>query len=125
MFNSATVSGPFSFVLLAVSATLMGLANLATKYAAGRASQLGGSYLFAVIRQPWFIVGLILVGCASVLWLKVIAMLGLTIAYPIFVGLTYVVVAIGSTYLLGEHMNTLRFAGVAALFLGIVLVSRS
>lgn len=125
MSNTAPLGTINSFLLLACSATVMGIANLATKTATTRASLLGGSYYLAVLRQPWFYGGVLLVGIASVLWLKVIATLGLSIAYPLFVGITYLALAIGSAILLGEHIGPQRVIGAIVLFAGIAIMARS
>ena len=125
MTNSTSSNNLLAFILLFCSASVMGVANLATKTATNRAALIGGSYYAAILRQPFFYVGVLLVGVASVLWLKVMSSLGLSVAYPLFVGGTYLVVAIGSMFLFGEQLGAQRLIGVTVLFLGIVLVARS
>ncbi len=113
-------------MLLIVSSVLMGLANLCVKSATTRAQGLGASvsFVIAVARQPVFILGMLLVVIASVLWMRVLSLIGLTTAYPVFVSLTYAVVAIGAIMLFGERVSAQKLMGTALLIAGIFFISR-
>ena len=113
-------------VLLIVSSVLMGLANLCVKSATVRAQGLGASvsFVLAVGRQPIFLLGIFLVVIASVVWMRVLSLIGLTTAYPVFVSLTYAVVAIGAILLFGERVNAQKLVGALFLMTGIFFISR-
>jgi multidrug transporter EmrE-like cation transporter len=113
-------------LLLIASSVLMGLANLCVKSAINRAQGLGASlsFVIAVARQPMFILGLLLVAIASVVWMRVLSLIGLTTAYPVFVSLTYAVVAIGAIMLFGERLSAQKLLGTAFLIAGIFFISR-
>ncbi len=113
-------------LLLALSAFLVGLTNLCVRFAVGRVQHEGSSLAFVlgVIRQPVFVAGLILFGAASVLWFRVLTAIGLSTAYPVFVSLTYLVVAIGAVYLFDERLSAAKLVGTALLIAGIFFISR-
>ncbi len=113
-------------LLLLGSSVLMGLANLCIKSATTRAQGVGNSvsFVMTVARQPMFALGILLVVLASVIWMRVISMIGLTTAYPVFVSLTYAVVAIGAILLFGEHLSVQKLAGTGLLLAGIFFIAR-
>jgi drug/metabolite transporter (DMT)-like permease len=104
----------------------MGLANLCIKAATTRAQGLGTSlsFVITVVRQPMFMLGIFLVVLASVIWMRVISMIGLTTAYPVFVSLTYAVVAVGAILIFGERLSAQKLAGTAMLLAGIFFIAR-
>lgn len=57
----------------------------------------------------------------SFLWLYVIARLPLAIAFPVYQGLTFVLVIVGSFMLLGEPLSWTRLLAVALIMAGIAL----
>ena len=113
-------------MLLLGSSVLMGLANLCIKSATTKAQGLGASvsFVITVARQPMFILGIFLVVLASVIWMRVISLIGLTTAYPVFVSLTYAVVAIGAILIFGERVSAQKLAGTALLMAGIFFIAR-
>ena len=71
----------------------------------------------------WVWVGLMLFGLSALVWLAVLSRSALSFAYP-FAALTYVVIMLYDT-VRGEAVSGLRWAGVALIVAGIVLVSRT
>jgi drug/metabolite transporter (DMT)-like permease len=71
----------------------------------------------------WVWVGLALFGLSALVWLAVLSRAALSFAYP-FAALTYVVILIYDA-IRGETVGGLRWAGVALIVAGIVLVSRT
>jgi drug/metabolite transporter (DMT)-like permease len=71
----------------------------------------------------WVWVGLALFGLSALVWLMVLSRAALSFAYP-FAALTYVVIVLYDT-VRGEAVGGLRWAGVALIFAGIILVSRT
>ena len=58
------------------------------------------------------------------LWLVALSRVDVSLAYP-RLSLGYVVNAIAAWYLFGEAVGALRFAGIALILLGVLVVSRS
>jgi len=113
-------------LLLIASSVLMGLANLCVKSAITRVQGMNASVAFviAVARQPVFLFGMVLVAIASVVWMRVLTLIGLTTAYPVFVSLTYAVVAIGAILMFGESVSPQKMMGTVFLLAGIFFISR-
>jgi drug/metabolite transporter (DMT)-like permease len=68
--------------------------------------------------------GLALFVASAAAWLIVLSRASLSFAYP-FVSLTYVLILLFDRFVLGESVSPLRWAGVALIMAGIVLVSRT
>jgi drug/metabolite transporter (DMT)-like permease len=87
------------------------------------AFQFNGSSLRVTVRTPAVWVGLGLFGLSAIVWLGVLSRAALSFAYP-FAALTYVVIVAYDT-VRGEAVSGLRWAGVALIVAGIILVSRT
>jgi len=68
--------------------------------------------------------GLALFVASAAAWLVVLSRASLSFAYP-FVSLTYALILVFDRFVLGESVSPLRWAGVALIMAGIVLVSRT
>ncbi|WP_016834361.1 hypothetical protein [Herbaspirillum lusitanum] len=62
---------------------------------------------------------------ASFIWLFVVAKLPLAIAFPIYIGVTFVLVIAGSWMFLSENITPLRFLAAALILSGIALGVRN
>jgi len=67
--------------------------------------------------------GLALFGLSAFVWLAVLSRAALSFAYP-FAALTYAIIVLYDLSV-GEHISGLRWAGVALIVAGIILVSRT
>jgi len=115
-------------VLLAVFAVSIG--QILLKYGLNK---LGGvSYslqtlyptLYSLITSPAIVIGALLFGLSSLLWLLAISEADLSYAYPLL-GLGYAVVAVLSWLFFHEALSTLRFIGVFIITAGVILMARS
>lgn len=70
-------------------------------------------------------VGAALYGCSFLLWMFILSRTELSIAYPVLIGATLATTTLGAWLLLREPVNVARLAGIAVVFVGIVLVTRS
>jgi multidrug transporter EmrE-like cation transporter len=77
-----------------------------------------------VAKQPRLWAGLVLFGVSSFFWLVVLSRVPLSLAYP-FVGISYILIVSFSRFVLHEQVPVLRWAGVAVIATGIVLVGLS
>lgn len=68
--------------------------------------------------------GLLLFGLSAFVWLAVLSRASLSFAYP-FASLTYVLILLADRFVLHEEIPPLRWAGVFAIMLGIVLVAQT
>lgn len=118
----------FFFVLAA--ATLTMAANLLLRAgidAAGGFAAAGiGDVPAALLRlfmQPLFSAGFIIYFLAALVWFRVVATEPLTVAYPVLVSLTFILVTLGAVLMFGEAISLRKIAGLAIMLAGIALVS--
>jgi undecaprenyl phosphate-alpha-L-ara4N flippase subunit ArnE len=101
------------------SISLSALAQLLMKL--GMSSyQAGNSVLFAAT-NPYVAAGFTAYGAGALLWLKVLSRVELSLAYPL-VSLAFVLVAILSWLVLGEHLSVTRMLGMGFIVVGIALI---
>jgi drug/metabolite transporter (DMT)-like permease len=75
-------------------------------------------------RTPLVPIGLALFVVSAAFWMLVLSRIPLSYAYP-FVGLTYVLITVFDKIFLKEHIPALRWAGVALIVIGILLVGNT
>jgi drug/metabolite transporter (DMT)-like permease len=80
--------------------------------------------LRAVATTSYVWLGLLLFGLSALIWLVVLSRTTLSFAYP-FASLTYVLILLADRFLLDQRVTPLRYAGVAFIIVGIVLVSQT
>jgi drug/metabolite transporter (DMT)-like permease len=85
---------------------------------------LNGSSIRVLVAQPFVWGGLVLFGFSALVWLVVLSRASLSFAYP-FAALTYVMILLFDHFVLDESVPALRWAGVAFIATGIVLISRT
>jgi drug/metabolite transporter (DMT)-like permease len=123
---------PMLIVLILFSVTLAAVAQLALKHGmnlvndelAPRTFSLNGPSLREVVGQPFVWSGLFLFGLSALVWLVVLSRASLSFAYP-FAALTYVLILLFDQFVLDETVPPLRWAGVAFIGVGIILVSQT
>jgi len=78
--------------------------------------------LIKLIFNPIVLLGLILYGISTVLWLIALSKTTLNFAYP-FTILTFAFVMLSSKFIFFENIPPLRYFGILLIFLGIFLSS--
>jgi drug/metabolite transporter (DMT)-like permease len=76
------------------------------------------------VLNPWVWGGLLLFGLSASVWLIVLSRTSLSFAYP-FASLTYVLILLVDRFVLHTPVSALRYAGVALIIAGLVLISRT
>jgi multidrug transporter EmrE-like cation transporter len=85
------------------------------------AGKLG--FLLGLLLNPWIISALAAALVAVLLWMAALTKLDLSHAYP-FVSLSFVLVALASTWAFHEPLTGLKLAGIALICLGVVIGSQ-
>jgi drug/metabolite transporter (DMT)-like permease len=104
--------------------TLKAGMNHVNESLAPREFALNGESAKALVVQPLVWLGLVLFGLSAIVWLVVLSRASLSFAYP-FASITYVLILVFDHFVLDEPVPALRWGGVAAIALGIFLVSRT
>jgi drug/metabolite transporter (DMT)-like permease len=68
--------------------------------------------------------GLLLYALGALAWIAVLRRMDLSYAYP-FLALNFVLIALVSQFVLGETVPWIRWAGIAAIVAGILLIANS
>jgi drug/metabolite transporter (DMT)-like permease len=100
----------------------MGMERIGALDVSGVAS--GVQTAFHVITTPLVVLGLACYAMGAVFWLIVLSKLDLSLAYPIL-ALNFVLVPFFGWLLLGEQVPSLRWIGVAIIFVGVTVISRT
>jgi multidrug transporter EmrE-like cation transporter len=116
--------------LVVLSAALTMAANLLIRagidaaggFVAGSAAEAISS-LLRLFAQARFVAGFVLYFLASVVWFRVVATEPLSVAYPILVSCTFVLVTGGAVVLFRESLGLRQALGLVVILAGIVLVS--
>lgn len=116
--------------LILLSVTLAAVAQLTLKHGMNQVTASSGALRFdsdslrGVVTTPSVWAGLFLFGLSAVVWLAVLSRTSLSFAYP-FASLTYVLIVLADRFVLDQEVPGLRYAGVAFIVVGIVLVAQT
>lgn len=116
--------------LILFSVALAAVAQLTLKHgmnqvtASSGALRLSSDSLRDVLTAASVWAGLFLFGLSAVVWLAVLSRTSLSFAYP-FASLTYVLILLADRFVLDQEVPGLRYAGVAFIIVGIVLVAQT
>lgn len=80
--------------------------------------------IFNIFTNKYILFGIMLYGSAFVLWLAAMSTLDISFMYPLL-SLAYVVTAIFAVAILGEVITISRWAGIALVVIGCILIARS
>ena len=116
--------------LILLSVVLAAVAQLTLKHGMNQVAADTGVLRFSadslrdVLTTPAVWAGLALFGLSAVVWLAVLSRTSLSFAYP-FASLTYVLILLADRFILDQEISVLRYAGVACIVVGIVLVAQT
>lgn len=80
--------------------------------------------LIKIFTNPYVLAGLVATAVGTIIWLHVLSHLELSFAYP-FVSISYIVILVFGWLVFHEGVAAMRVAGVAAIGVGVILISRS
>lgn len=120
-------------MILAMSPTILLVVygQLITKWRisvlAERLEDVDGSIvrLFEYIKDPYIASSYIAALLGSAAWMFVVERYAISIAFPIYVGLTVLAVAIGGCLLFSEAITPMRGLAIALIVAGVAIGSRS
>jgi drug/metabolite transporter (DMT)-like permease len=116
--------------LILLSVGLAALAQLTLKHGMNQVTAhagvatLSAASLRSVATNLFVIAGLAIFGLSAIVWLLVLSRASLSFAYP-FASLSYAVIVLADRFLLQQRIPVARWAGVACIMVGIVLVAQT
>lgn len=81
--------------------------------------------LFKYLSDPIIVSAYAAALLASFVWLYVITKLPLVVAFPVYIGVTFVLVVIGGWFFLSESITAMRLASVFLILSGIIIGVRN
>lgn len=116
-----------AFALVFVSVSLSAVAQTAFKMGVARVQIAPDAALWmkalSLVFSPMVLLGLMLYGVGTVLWLFALRQLDLSLAYP-FVAMSFVMVAGSGMLFLGEPIQPTRLVGLGLIVLGLFVMAR-
>lgn len=80
-------------------------------------------FLLKALFDPYIASGFIAAFLGSVAWLAAISKIPLNVGFPVYYGLTFAFVILGSSWALSEQITSLKLVGVGLILLGVVIGS--
>lgn len=80
--------------------------------------------ILSIISNPWILIATPLYAGGFILWLIILSKFKLSFAYP-FLALSFIMVPLASSLILGEYVSILRWTGSFVVFSGIVIIGFS
>jgi drug/metabolite transporter (DMT)-like permease len=128
--DSRETSHAMLIALILLSVALAAVAQLTLKHGMDQVTARSGTLRFGpeslrdVATTPAVWAGLVMFGLSAIVWLAVLSRTSLSFAYP-FASLTYVLILLADRFVLDQEVPGLRYAGVAFIVVGIVLVAQT
>jgi multidrug transporter EmrE-like cation transporter len=82
------------------------------------------SIIGIIVRSPLVLAGLALYALGAIAWIAVLRRMDLSYAYP-FLALNFVLIALVGQVVLGETLPWIRWVGIGAICVGILLIANS
>lgn len=82
------------------------------------------SVMIGILCDPIVLASVVTIFSGTVLWLVAMSKFELSYIYP-FLSLNYVIIVVGSQWILGESVSLFRYASVLLIVIGLVFISRS
>lgn len=116
-------------VMVFLAACLMASASLMLRASIDLVGGFGGEIsrlhedIFRLILQPIFLLGVLLYGGGTLLWMRVISTEPLSIGYPILVSVSFVAISLGAAFFFEEAMTWTKAIGMAVILMGVIIAS--
>lgn len=114
-----------NYLLILPIALLVAFSQLIVKWRSNTAEYVVDSTfpqrLVRFLSDPVILSAYVAALAASFAWLYVVTRLPLTVAFPIYIGVTFAMVLFGGWYFLAEAMSAMKIIAVLLIMCGIVL----
>jgi len=77
--------------------------------------------LLSFLSDPYIFSGYFMALLGSFLWLFVISKIPLSIGFPLYIGITFLLVILGSWLILDEQLTPIKLISAFIIFMGIVI----
>lgn len=112
-------------VLLMLYSQMMTKWRVQSLFEGGGSTSDGMSRLATYLMDPLIISAYVAALAASIAWMFVVERYAISIAFPLYIGLTVVLVAAAGVALLGEPVTGSRVLSIALIVIGVAIGSRA
>lgn len=112
-------------IVFAAYAQLISKWRLGVLAAGGAVPASAPARIFQYLTDPYIISSYAFSLLSSIAWLYVLEKYPVSSAFPVYIGVLFAVVAMGSAVLLREHVSLQHVVGLALILAGVVVVSRA
>ena len=81
-------------------------------------------YFYELIKSPLIICGIFSIFISAFVWMVALSRMQISIAYPVAVGLNFVVVVTVALIFFREHLSVEKIIGIVLIFISVFLISR-
>ena len=81
-------------------------------------------YFYELVKSPLIICGIFSIFISAFVWMVALSRLQISIAYPVAVGLNFVVVVTVALIFFREHLSVEKIIGIVLIFISVFLISR-
>lgn len=81
------------------------------------------AFLRGVLTNPWILIGLFFSACSILGYMSFLARHNLSLVFPLFVGLTYLMVTTGGVVVLKESVTLQQIVGIVLILAGLVVLN--
>lgn len=71
----------------------------------------------------YFISGLCFYGMSTLLWIKILEYVDVSIAYPVM-ALSYIIVTVGAYFIFGEQLSIFKIIGIFFILIGVYFLTK-
>ena len=108
-------------IFITIACIIGSIGALLLKLGASKFKKFHRLWLLQIIKNYQLILGVLMYGLSTVFFLMALRLGELSVVYPLS-SLSYIFIAILSMYFLKEKMNWYKWAGIAFIILGVILV---
>lgn len=116
-------------LLIIVAASLMSFGSLGLRGAidaiGGFGDSIGGLWedIWQLAVNPIFIVGLVLYGAGTLVWMRVLSTEPISVGYPILMSFAFITVTFGAAIFFREVITPQKLIGMAVIVVGVVIAT--
>lgn len=81
-------------------------------------------YFYELIKSPLIICGIFSIFISAFVWMVALSRMQISIAYPVAVGLNFIVVVTVALIFFKEHLSVEKIIGIVLIFISVFLISR-
>ena len=115
-------------IMVIIASAMMAAASLMLKQGITNIGGFGEGNIireiFNLLFQPIFVIGVLLYGGGTLLWMRVISTEPLSVGYPILVSFSFIIVALGAVLFFKETITPMKLVGMVVILVGVIIASQ-